>query len=81
LVIELTGSRSKLTFHPLPADDPKQRRPDISRAEAKLGWRPTMPLRNGLVTTIAYFENLMRSADGPNEIGASRRSLVGRAGA
>jgi hypothetical protein len=61
-------------------DDPKQRRPDISRAEAKLGWRPTMRLRNGLVT-IAYFENLMRSADGPNEIGASRRSPVGRAGA
>ena len=59
LTIEMTGSRSKLTFLPLPQDDPKQRRPDISLAEQKLDWRPTIPLRDGLRQTIAYFDQLM----------------------
>ena len=58
-VIELTGSKSKIVFRPLPADDPKQRRPDISRAEAQLNWRPTVPLREGLKSTIAYFAALV----------------------
>ncbi len=61
LTIEMTGSKSKLTFQPLPQDDPKQRRPDISRAEAQLGWRPTVPLREGLGKTIAYFDELLTS--------------------
>ena len=59
LTIEMTGSRSKLTFLPLPQDDPKQRRPDISLAEQKLDWRPTIPLRDGLRQTIIYFDQLM----------------------
>ena len=59
LVIDLTGSRSPLVFEPLPADDPKQRRPDISKAERLLGWGPTIPLRDGLMRTIAYFDELL----------------------
>jgi UDP-glucuronate decarboxylase len=58
-VIDLTGSRSRLTFEPLPADDPKQRRPDISAAQEMLDWRPTIPLREGLIRTIAYFDELL----------------------
>jgi UDP-glucuronate decarboxylase len=59
LVIELTASGSKLTFEPLPSDDPKQRKPDISRAMAILGWNPKTPLRDGLVKTITYFDKLL----------------------
>jgi UDP-glucuronate decarboxylase len=62
-VIELTGSKSQLIFEPLPDDDPKQRRPDISLAQEKLGWEPTVPLREGLEKTIAYFDELLRQAD------------------
>lgn len=58
-----TGSASPIIRKPLPADDPKQRRPDISRALQTLGWRPTIDLEAGLAPTIAYFEALMR-ADG-----------------
>lgn len=54
-VIELTGSRSGLIRLPLPQDDPKQRRPDISKAIEKLGYRPKVPLRDGLMPTIDYF--------------------------
>lgn len=59
LVIRLTGSRSKLAFKPLPADDPKQRRPDISLAKAQLGWEPTVQLEDGLKETVAYFKQLL----------------------
>jgi UDP-glucuronate decarboxylase len=55
LVIKLTGSRSKLVFRPLPADDPKQRCPDISLARRKLGWQPQVPLERGLQRVIDYF--------------------------
>ncbi|MDR0827491.1 MAG: SDR family oxidoreductase [Desulfovibrio sp.] len=55
LVLELTNSKSKLVFQPLPQDDPKQRRPDISQTMEKLGWSPRVPLREGLQKTIAYF--------------------------
>ncbi|HSG63918.1 MAG TPA: NAD-dependent epimerase/dehydratase family protein, partial [Gammaproteobacteria bacterium] len=61
LVVELTGSRSTIVHEPLPTDDPRQRKPDISRAEAILHWRPTVALRDGLVRTIAYFDALLRS--------------------
>ena len=60
LVIEMTRSKSKLAFRPLPADDPMQRRPDITLAKAKLGWEPEVPLREGLKKTIAYFDQLLR---------------------
>ncbi len=54
-VIRATGSRSRIVFRPLPQDDPKQRRPDTSRAERLLGWRPQVPLEQGLERTIAWF--------------------------
>lgn len=57
-VIELTGSKSKLTFMPLPQDDPKQRQPNIEMAKAKLGWEPKVNLENGLKKTIEYFKSL-----------------------
>ena len=56
-VIELTGSKSKIVFHPLPEDDPMQRRPDISLATSVLGWKPEIPLEDGLVKTIDYFRS------------------------
>ena len=57
LVIELTGSRSRIVHMPLPADDPRQRRPDISQARGTLGWEPRIQLREGLEKTIAYFDS------------------------
>jgi len=57
LVLKLTNSRSKLVFRPLPADDPKQRCPDISLARAKLDWQPHVELEEGLRRTVEYFAN------------------------
>jgi UDP-glucuronate decarboxylase len=54
-VIAMTGSRSRLEHRPLPTDDPVRRRPEIGRARAELGWSPTVPLEQGLASTIAYF--------------------------
>jgi len=59
MVIELTGSRSRIVNKRLPNDDPKQRRPDISQASQLLSWSPRTPLRDGLRKTIAYFEQLL----------------------
>ncbi|MEM9899008.1 MAG: UDP-glucuronic acid decarboxylase family protein [Pseudomonadota bacterium] len=59
IVIEMTGSKSQIEEHPLPADDPKFRRPDIGLAKEKLDWEPTIKLRDGLVKTIAYFDALL----------------------
>jgi UDP-glucuronate decarboxylase len=58
LVLKLTGSRSKLEFLPLPVDDPKQRRPDISLARQQLDWEPQVSLEEGLKATISYFQGL-----------------------
>jgi UDP-glucuronate decarboxylase len=66
-VIALTGSRSRITHLPLPADDPRQRRPDITRAQSELGWSPRVPLAEGLVKTVAYFDRLL-----------SRQTLAGK---
>ncbi len=55
-VVEMTSSSSKIIYTPLPADDPKQRRPDISLAKKNLDWEPATPLREGLVKTIEYFK-------------------------
>jgi UDP-glucuronate decarboxylase len=60
IVIELTGSRSRVVHRARPQDDPRQRRPDISKADDLLGWAPAMALREGLIRTIAYFEELLR---------------------
>ncbi|QDS87430.1 MULTISPECIES: UDP-glucuronic acid decarboxylase family protein [Rosistilla] len=58
LVIELTGSKSKLIQQPLPADDPTRRKPDITLATKHLGWTPTTPLRDGLAKTIEWFQSI-----------------------
>jgi UDP-glucuronate decarboxylase len=63
LIVDLTGSRSKIVHRPLPQDDPGRRRPDISEAERLLGWRPTVRLKEGLTKTIPYFERLIASGD------------------
>jgi UDP-glucuronate decarboxylase len=61
LTIDLTGSSSKLIHKPLPDDDPKQRRPNIDKARELLGWSPKVQLRQGLLNTIAYFEEVLKS--------------------
>jgi UDP-glucuronate decarboxylase len=58
-IITLTGSPSKLVFHPLPQDDPRRRRPDIGAARLLLGWEPTTTVTDGLKATIAYFEAML----------------------
>ncbi len=59
VIIDLTGSKSRIVHRPLPQDDPRQRRPDISRAQELLGWSPTCKLRHGMQRTIDYFEDLL----------------------
>ncbi len=59
MVIDLTGSASKIVYQSLPHDDPKQRQPDIAKARELLGWKPTVPLAEGLKRTIAYFDRLL----------------------
>lgn len=61
MAIELTGSSSKLVFMPLPADDPRQRQPDIRLAREALDWEPKIMLREGLAKTIEYFDGLLRN--------------------
>ena len=58
-VRELTGSRSPLVHKPLPADDPRQRQPNITLARDSLGWEPEVPLAEGLKPTIEYFDGLL----------------------
>jgi UDP-glucuronate decarboxylase len=58
-VLRLTGSRSNLIFHPLPADDPRQRQPNIDYAKARLGWEPKVALEDGLKLTIDYFRRVL----------------------
>ena len=58
-VIQLTRSKSKITFKPLPSDDPKQRQPDIKLAKEMLGWEPKVELAEGLEKTIAYFRKIV----------------------
>jgi UDP-glucuronate decarboxylase len=59
MVVDMTGARSRIVHRPLPENDPRQRRPDISRAQELLSWQPRMPLKEGLIRTIAYFEKLL----------------------
>ena len=59
-IIDMTGSKSKLSLNPLPQDDPKQRQPDITLAKKELGWEPKIKLEQGLKKTIEYFDNLIK---------------------
>jgi len=58
-VVRMTGSKSKIVYHPLPSDDPLQRKPDISKARQLFGWEPKIKLDEGLMKTIEYFRNLL----------------------
>ena len=60
IIIELTSSKSEIVFKPLPYDDPRQRQPDISLAKEKLDWEPKTDLKEGLINTISYFEDLLK---------------------
>jgi UDP-glucuronate decarboxylase len=68
-IVALVGSRSEIVRKPLPADDPRRRRPDISVAQDRLGWKPTTPLAEGLQKTIAYFDAFLANR---NPAGASK---------
>ena len=70
LVVRMTGSRSRVTHLPLPQDDPRRRRPDISRAKRRLGWAPAIDLEDGLADTIAWFRREV-GADTPRELVAA----------
>ena len=59
VVLEITGSSSTIEMHPLPTDDPTQRKPDITRAREILGWEPTVQLREGVERTIEYFRTVV----------------------
>ena len=63
LIIELTGSSSKLTFAPLPSDDPMQRRPDVGLANRLFGWQPSMQLEEGLRKTIEYLDGVLSAGE------------------
>jgi UDP-glucuronate decarboxylase len=71
MVIEMTNTKSKIVYKPLPQDDPMQRKPDITLARETLGWEPTIKLEEGLKDTIAYFDNLMKKTN--NELFDYRR--------
>lgn len=62
-VIEIVGSKSKLTFHDMPSDDPRQRKPDISQAKTMLKWQPTINLQEGLKLSIPYFESMLAATN------------------
>jgi UDP-glucuronate decarboxylase len=70
-VIELIGSRSRIVHRPLPQDDPRQRRPDISKAHETLGWSPRTPLNEGLKRTIAYFDALLQNQSIRSQLASS----------
>ncbi|GGC51003.1 UDP-glucuronic acid decarboxylase family protein [Chelatococcus reniformis] len=78
MIIDIIGSKSKIVNRPLPQDDPKQRRPDISQARDVLGWEPAVPLRRGLEKTIPYFEQLI-ARSGPDRIGGFSWAVNGYA--
>lgn len=59
-VVDLTGSKSSIVYHDLPQDDPKQRRPDITKAQSTLGWEPTVKLDEGLRRTVEYFDSVLK---------------------
>ena len=61
-IITITGSRSKIEFKPLPQDDPMQRQPEISMAKQELNWQPLVPLKEGLIKTIEYFDDLLKTS-------------------
>ena len=77
MVVELTGTKSSIISEPLPQDDPKVRKPDITRARTMLGWEPNVPLRDGLARTIEYFRGLLGTERMAPRAPLAARSPVG----
>ena len=77
MVVELTGTRASIISEPLPQDDPKVRKPDITRARTMLGWEPKIPLRDGLARTIEYFRSLIGTERMAHRVPLAARSPVG----
>jgi dTDP-glucose 4,6-dehydratase len=77
MVVELTGTKATVISEPLPQDDPKVRKPDITRARTMLGWEPKVPLRDGLVRTIEYFRGLVGTARMAPRSPLTARSTLG----
>jgi len=73
MVIDMIGSRSRIVHRPLPENDPRQRKPDISRAQEILSWSPATSLKEGLIHTIAYFENLLSDSSVRNGLTQNNR--------
>ena len=71
-VIDLTGSKSRLEFRPLPSDDPRQRQPDITLAKAELDWQPKVELQQGLEKTVEYFDRLLKSSTRVSKVDFAR---------
>jgi UDP-glucuronate decarboxylase len=59
MIISMTGSKAKIVFHPLPADDPRQRKPDITLAQKTFQWSPKVKLEDGMLETVRYFRDLI----------------------
>ena len=74
MTLEMVGSASKLVHRPLPADDPRQRQPDISLAREVLGWRPRVELEEGLARTIEHFRELLGRGGAPAPARRHRRN-------
>jgi UDP-glucuronate decarboxylase len=74
-VIEIVGSSSRIVNRPRPADDPKQRRPDVSKVQNELGWSPCTPLAEGLKRTVVYFEQLLRDKSLRAQLSSAAPSL------
>jgi UDP-glucuronate decarboxylase len=74
LILELTDSSSRIVYKPLPADDPKQRQPNIEKAQQLLSWQPAVQLREGLVQTIKYFDDLLTSEGHQDHTGSISRN-------
>jgi UDP-glucuronate decarboxylase len=77
IIVDMTGSSSRIVQRPVPVDDPQRRRPDISEAEKLLGWRPTTSLKEGLAKTIPYFEGLLAQDKIPRAQSGARAEKVG----
>jgi dTDP-glucose 4,6-dehydratase len=71
VIVGMTGSRAGIVYHPLPEDDPKQRQPDIAKAQRVLGWSPKVSLEEGLKHTVEYFQQVAEPAK--REAGAFAR--------
>lgn len=68
IIVKLTESSSKTVFHPLPEDDPKERKPDISLAKSVLNWEPVIPLEEGLTKTIPWIKNQIQNQTDPQKV-------------